>query len=580
MSNEVAGKNAGNEKKKSTAKIPFIKSMKFRILLCVFISALIVGGVMMAVILPGISSELKSVNKNYVYDLAESVGEELDLLVESSGVDTTKNELAKVAEGVSIKGVESSYCYIVGKDGTMLYHPTADKIGQSVENAVVKGVVEQLKSGQKVEPAVVTYNFDGVIKYAAYYVTEKSDFIAVVSADESDILVPVTHMTSRTVGGAVAALIICLIVVAVYINIMLRALGSITDEVGKLAYMDFSANPKNSFLLKRNDEIGAMGKALENLRHELVGVVEGLKKQSEHLYDVSEDLHQKSMETSGVIDQVDSAVHDIADGATSQANETQSATENVLLIGRMIEESNDSIQEIRGNSQEIHQSALVADETLQQLVKINAQVKDAIDQIYQQTHTTNESAGKIKEAAALITSIAEETNLLSLNASIEAARAGEHGRGFAVVANQIQKLAEQSNESANQIEGIISELIEDSERSVTTMEEVRGIVNEQDASVKKTGEIFKTVQNGINLSIEGISKISDDTAKIDEARVGVTDTVQNLTAIAEENAASTEETSASVTQVRTSAEVISQSAQSLNDIAMGIEDTMKKFKVD
>ena len=94
MSNEVAGKNAGNEKKKSTAKIPFIKSMKFRILLCVFISALIVGGVMMAVILPGISSELKSVNKNYVYDLAESVGEELDLLVESSGVDTTKNELA------------------------------------------------------------------------------------------------------------------------------------------------------------------------------------------------------------------------------------------------------------------------------------------------------------------------------------------------------------------------------------------------------------------------------------------------------------------------------------------------------
>ena len=361
---------------------------------------------------------------------------------------------------------------------------------------------------------------------------------------------------------------------------MLRALGSITDEVGKLAYMDFSANPKNSFLLKRNDEIGAMGKALENLRHELVDVVEGLKKQSEHLYDVSEDLHQKSMETSGVIDQVDSAVHDIADGATSQANETQSATENVLLIGRMIEESNDSIQEIRGNSQEIHQSALVADETLQQLVKINAQVKDAIDQIYQQTHTTNESAGKIKEAAALITSIAEETNLLSLNASIEAARAGEHGRGFAVVANQIQKLAEQSNESANQIEGIISELIEDSERSVTTMEEVREIVNEQDASVKKTGEIFKTVQNGINLSIEGISKISDDTAKIDEARVGVTDTVQNLTAIAEENAASTEETSASVTQVRTSAEVISQSAQSLNDIAMGIEDTMKKFKVD
>lgn len=579
MKKETMGGNVTNGTKGNEKKIPFVKSMKFRILMCVLLSALIVGGVMMVVILPGVSGELKTINKNYVHDLAESVGEELNLLVQSTDAERTKNQLEDVAADISIEGVESSYCYIVDGNGTMLYHPTAEKIGQPVENAVVKGVVEKLQAGQKVTSDVVTYQFDGVTKYAAYFVTDKNDFIVVVSADEDDILTPVSNMTVRTAAGAVAALVICLVAAGIYITVTFRALQRITAEVGKLAYMDFTPSADNKLLLKRSDEIGAMGRAMENLRHELVDVVENLQSQSQQLYEVSEGLQQKSAETTTVIDQVDSAVHDIADGATSQANETQSATENVLVIGRMIQESNDNIQKIRGNSQEIHQSAVAADATLQQLVRINAKVKEAIDEIYQQTHTTNESAGKIQEAAALITSIAEETNLLSLNASIEAARAGEHGRGFAVVANQIQKLAEQSNESANQIEGIISELIEDSERSVATMEEVREIVTEQDASVKKTGEIFHTVQTGINISIEGIAKISEDTEKIDEARVGVTDTVQNLTAIAEENAASTEETSASVTQVRTSSELITQEAHSLNDIAAGIEESMKKFKI-
>jgi methyl-accepting chemotaxis protein len=343
--------------------------------------------------------------------------------------------------------------------------------------------------------------------------------------------------------------------------------------------MDFTESEEQRKLILRKDEIGSMGRALNELRRELVAVVQDLQRQSQSLHETSEKLQGQAMETAGAIDQVDSAVHDIADGATSQANETQSATENVIVMGSMIQQSNGSIQNIRGNSEEIHDSALAASETLGQLTEINTRVKKAIDEIYQQTHTTNESATKIQEAAALITSIAEETNLLSLNASIEAARAGEHGKGFAVVANQIQKLAEQSNESANRIEGIISVLLEDSQRSVATMEEVREVVEQQDLSVKKTSEIFRTVQDGIDISLRGIEKISEDTGKMDEARVGVTDTVQNLTAIAEENAASTQETSASVTQVRASVDTISLSANGLNDIAVGLEEAMRKFKI-
>ncbi len=152
--------------------------------------------------------------------------------------------------------------------------------------------------------------------------------------------------------------------------------------------------------------------------------------------------------------------------------------------------------------------------------------------IYEQTNTTNESAMKIREATTLITSIAEETNLLSLNASIEAARAGDQGRGFAVVASQIQKLAEQSNESARQIENIIDSLIEDSQKSVATMEDVKKIMESQSESVGRTNERFTQVRNGITQSLDGVNQIADKTKRLDEARVNVVDVVQNLTAIA------------------------------------------------
>lgn len=562
------------------AKVAFFNSMRFRMLLCVMLSVVIVGVVMLVMIIPVSSGQISKITQNYILDITQKVGEEVDTLYGTLGEEKTKEILPSIVKGVGVKEVDSSYCYVVDGEGNMVYHPTAEKIGKPVENAVVKGIVEEVQAGKKVESTVVAYDFDGVTKYAAYYVCDEMKYTIVVTADENEILSPISYMLRRAITGAVVALLICLVTSVIMLTVMLRPLEIVSRIVNRFAYMDFRSSEENRKFIKRKDEIGVIGRATEDLRQHLVTLIEDLQNQSGLLYTTSEQLQGEAVETSDVIDQVDNAVHDIADGATSQANETQAATDNVLVIGTMIQESNGSIRNIRENSEQIQNSAQVASDTLKQLNQINIQVKRAIDEIYEQTHTTNESAVKIKEAAALITSIAEETNLLSLNASIEAARAGEHGRGFAVVANQIQKLAEQSNESANRIEGIISDLIGDSERSVATMEEVREIVEQQNLSVQKTDEIFQTVQSGINRSMDDIEKIFDETAKMESARVGVTDTVQNLTAIAEENAASTQETSASVTAVRNSVDTISDSANGLNDIAMKLEETMKRFKIE
>ena len=335
----------------------------------------------------------------------------------------------------------------------------------------------------------------------------------------------------------------------------------------------------NESTLKRKDEVGHISRSILMLKTELTEIIGNIKDQGKALSDSSVYLSEKAETSADHISQVERAVEEIAQGATGQAEETQKATENVIVMGNMIEETTDEIDAMNENAKLIKKLGQTAIDTLNDLQAINQKTKESIDIIYEQTNTTNTSAQKIKEATALITDIAEETNLLSLNASIEAARAGEQGRGFAVVASQIQKLAEQSNESARQIEEIITSLLADSEKAVDTMEEVKEIMGQQNINVKKTDEQVNQVLGQVDQAIEAIGRVAVKTEKLNEARVNVTDTVQNLTAVAQENAASTQQSAASVNQVSEIIQDIAESAKQLTDIADKLDNDMALFEV-
>ena len=567
--------------KANADKVGLIQSVRTKILAVLVVAMAALAICVSVIYIDNVKEHLMELNQNYLYDLTVAYGEEIEQQIETQGYNTATdyNNLSVTLEGVGIQGVESSYAYLVSADGTMLYHPTKDKVGQSVENAVVKGVVEKLQAGTVPKPEVVSYEFKGTIKYAAYAITEQGNCILVISADEDEIMKPVTEVIGIGTFCSVVLVVVFVLIAYFIVNRIVKPVIQVTDIVGKLAHMDFSEIEGQEKLVARKDETGMMSRAVAELRGQLANVVSDLRDQSQQLFSASDSLNNNASETASTVEQVEKAVAEIAEGASSQADETQKATENVILMGNMVEETAQEVGNLIANANEMKASSDEASATLVELEKINTQAKEAIDVIYEQTNTTNESAMKIREATSLITSIAEETNLLSLNASIEAARAGEQGRGFAVVAGQIQKLAEQSNESARQIEGIIDSLIEDSQKSVATMDEVKEIMSKQISSVEKTDEIFTQVKDGINTSIDGVNRIADKTKKLDEARVNVVDVVQNLTAIAQENAASTEETSASVTQVSNIVYNISENASQLKDVANGLEQNMNIFKM-
>ena len=569
---------AEGKKKKSS----FFRSIKGRISLLLIACIVVVVVVLLLLILPKVKSSIKNLTKNYLYDITVSAGERINLAASDKEMESIlkADSLKPLVGSIGLEGIDSSYAYVVGSDGTMLYHPTESKIGQPVENAVVSNLVKDIQSGNKnIEPQVVDYEFNGVIKYAAYYVNENADFILVISADEDEVMQPITKIMQISIVIAVLIVILCSVIGYILTSFMINPVVEITRITNKLADMDFTENAAQAQFNKRKDETGEMSRAINTLHDQLISVVGNLKDQSQNLFSASDSLNLNVSETVATMGQVEKAVTEIADSSSVQASDTQKATENVILIGNMVEDTTSEVENLLVNATGMKASSDEASETLIQLEQINKQAKEAIDTIYVQTNTTNESAVKIREAMALITSIAEETNLLSLNASIEAARAGEQGKGFAVVAVQIQKLAEQSNESARQIQDIIDSLISDSEKAVAIKGEVKDIMMKQSEHVTRTDEIFTQVKNGIEGSIDGVSRIAEKTRHMDKARVNVVDIVQSLAAIAEENAANTEETSASVTEVSNIVTDISGNTEKMKNVATELEQNMGIFKL-
>lgn len=564
-------------------KVKAQNSIKVRLVFSFFIVTLATGILLILSYAPTAKRELTKLSQNYIEDQAMAYGGILDGEVKKADGDATyvlkADALSQKLDGVGIEGVESSYVYVVDENGTMVYHPDGGKIGKPVENEVVKQAVQDVKDGKEVKSGVRIYDYRGQVKYAALYVSTYQKFMLIVSANESEVLAPVTKMNRMGTVSLVGTVMIGLIIGVIFSGVIVKPIVRMTNFANRLSSMNFSDHETGQKLFARKDEIGAMSRALEYLRTEVADVVRKVREQSGLLLEASDHVHDSASETATTMQQLDSAVGEIADGASSQAGDTQLATEKVVNMGDMVEQTANQVDDLMKYATRMQQSGQGATEALEQLEQVNGQAMQYIHVIAEQTDTTNASASKIHEAASMITEIAEETNLLSLNASIEAARAGEQGRGFAVVAAQIQKLAEQSNESAKEISEIIRVLMEDSQKAVSIMEDVKEIFKKQSEHVDNTKQAFDEIQKNVEQSIAGMSSIDDKTKQLDKERSGVIDIVQNLSAIAQENAASTEETSASVTEVKAISDQLSEEADSLKNISHTMEQSMAVFQI-
>lgn len=560
-------------------KIRFTKSMKFQILLLLMAGVIFTTVISMLVTIPNMRSSSKEMAQNYMLDEVQAYGYILSVQVFGSKTALPKVPVLKSTIGdVCIKDMDSSYAYLVSSDGTMLYHPTEEKIGQPVENAVVSGLVEDLQNGVVNEPACVEYEFDGVHKYAAYYINNTGEFILVITVDEEDIFRSVNKVTAMIVISGLVTLILLLVVGIIMSNRMVAPLNKMSGIVNKVATLDFTENKEQEKLNRRQDEIGLMSRAISNLHLELRKIIEIIQSQGHQLARSNEDFEREFCQIVDDISNVNSAVEEIAMGSTSQAQETTSAGTHVNNIGNAIETNSNAVNTLEKSVERMNALANESNDMLEELVDVNNKTTCTIGVVMDQTNLTNESSERIKQAVSIIQEIAEETNLLSLNASIEAARAGESGRGFAVVAEQIRKLAENSAASAEEINQLAVDLINNSQDSVQKMKELSDDAALQLERLDGTKQSFDGLKVEIDAVLHASKEILEQTVKISDLKSGVSNVIEQLAAIAEQNAASTQETSASMHTLTGSIDKCREETATLSNLSESLNEQTGKFK--
>lgn len=322
-----------------------------------------------------------------------------------------------------------------------------------------------------------------------------------------------------------------------------------------------------------------MLQGITKLRKSLSDIIKNIQESASILIGSADELEHAAELTSSDSDKLDTAISEISRGAVSQAEETEEAMEDTKHMGEIIGQMVDDISDMAQSASEMGRAGTEASSILSELSEYTEKTTKAVDTIAEQINMTNTSAQEIQRAVEMITAIADETNLLSLNASIEAARAGEQGRGFAVVASQIQKLAEQSAESAQQITYIVGNLLHDAETTAETMEDVVDIVDSQKEKLLQTDAQFETVNRGIQESLFKIGQIRDKSKILDESRKQMANMIMSLSAISEENASASEETASSTAKLNERVKKITQEVTILKKIAADLEQQIQIFKI-
>lgn len=384
---------------------------------------------------------------------------------------------------------------------------------------------------------------------------------------------------NTVISMSISMLAVFAISIAIGMFVITRIVKHLDGAVGNLGTLSkgvLNLEMKKE-LVARKDEVGDIARAIQSLVASMREIIVNITTSSQALQGFSEEFSASFDHIAESINNVNIAVDEIANGSSSQAAETMSASQKVTQMGNALDETAANVETLGSSSEKMREYNKTAAKNLDELYSISETTKSSVLLVQNQTNQTNDSAQEIREATELITDIANQTNLLSLNASIEAARAGENGRGFAVVADEIRNLSEQSRESAERIVEIVNTLIANSNTSVNTMNEVAENIRTQNDKIEETGEMFRSLNEEIAEVSEAIEKIRKQTEALDVQKKEVLDIVDGLAAIAEQNAAGTEETSASMAEFHEIIDSCHEATNELTKLAQDLADHTERF---
>ena len=525
-------------------RINFFKSISFRVLAMVVVSIVIAVLVVTLILVKSAKSTMRTQVLN---TLAQITSVTRDLLDEDTGgVAVPGSQYESILGDVKIDGFPSSYAYLVSDEGIMKYHPTESKIGEPVENDVVKGLVSQIKAGTVPKDGAARYYYKGNWKYAGYAIA-KNRYILVISCDEEEALESINRVRNVSIIVAVVILILCSGGAFLMSRLIIGPIEKLTDIIEATANFNFKHNPNSAKLCKRGDETGKMARAVSGMRKNLRSMVTNIDDASRKISGNVNQLQDVTNLVNDMCSDNSATTQELAAGMQETAETTQNINANVRIMqddARQITELSE-----RGDalSNEVMDRAEALKEKTLEATRRTQTTYDSVKERSDNAIEESKAVEKINELTGSIMAISSQTSLLALNASIEAARAGEAGKGFAVVATEIGRLAEQTSTTVGDINGIVDavnsavanmqgclletgaflentvlndykdfaeiseQYSEDASKFKESMNEVHYAISELDATIEKVTDALSGINSTVGESASGVTDIAEKT---------------------------------------------------------------------
>lgn len=546
-----------------------------KIIAMVILAIVISNVICMVFILESSKKQITDSVKHTMVDVVSTTSKIMENEISNSGADDLDYDgYAKDLSGVKLEGMDSSYMYVVQNDGTMLYHPTKEKVGQPVENAVIKGVVNQLQDGKKPGTTVVEYDFNGTTKYSAYTILNNEN-ILVLTADESEALAGITTVTGVAVGISAIVVLLAIIICFILGRRLMRPLVKVSTIIEEIANGDINAD--FGMVKETNDEIGLIIEKMKELTQSLGNIVGKIRNSSDTMSSNSYELNDTSSQTLAANNEISKAVEDVAEGSTGMAASISKINENLLEMSNETKDINESVNEIRNQTTAVQDSSKIMNDKIKSMQDSSHKMDEGISAISKRIETVNTTVDKVSNIVSVIEEISSETNLLSLNASIEAARAGDAGKGFAVVAQEIRVLSDNTNTELENIKQIISSLVEECRYCVQASGTIVEDNAKQKEEIKAVLDEFGSLDEQIQKTAEKADEIEELVTAMIELNDDITKSSNSLTDVSAANAAATEEMNANIEELNAMMHGVSEMAEHMNNESDGLKEALSFF---
>lgn len=516
---------------------------------------------------------------NYAVPITDDSGKVTGVLVGARHGD----ELSSITNDIQL-GL-TGRAFMVNREGLTVAHYDQEAVrrGENILDMAAddtsltdhEGIFKRVVTG---EAGFGEYHDEGIDKYIAYAPVDHTNWVLTIEVPKEEILSSLTTLKGGVLISSTLFLLIGLIIIYFITGFFARQIKAIADHLNVIAKGDFGTNQIIE-LGSRRDEIADAYRSMFLMQESVRVMISSIKDVSEEVNKHSENLNNVSNQMYATSESVSMAIQDTAQGVSSQAEALASINETLYTFGERLDSIVKDIQDIDASSQEINDMSNRGNEDMQLLIEsvnlMGAAFRDFTDKIGGLSQNINQ----VTEITNLINSIAEQTNLLALNAAIEAARAGEAGKGFAVVADEIRNLAEQSKHSSHKINDLIVNITGDAEMIIQNTDGLNQELNTQanviNGAIESYGKIVKAIQE-IGAKIQSANRASID---INNEKSTILARVEDASAVAQEVSASSEEISAATEQMAASSEEVSASAGEMNTLVGNMLEQVNRFRI-